>query len=152
MNMSYRLTPKQYEVLTLLAQGHRRLEICNIMHISPCTLDTHVAMMYQNLGWETGERTHARLVKFFYENRVNIVNRVKHGGERSLNLKNCDKKLKIDLIKKLLKQLLPADYVAVKTGVSLSRVRASDRSIQTKHLFKYLKPNGIVILQSSIRD
>ena len=53
------ITAREYEVLTLLASGRSNKEIAGRLHVSPNTVKTHVARLYQKL--EAQRRTKAVL-------------------------------------------------------------------------------------------
>lgn len=57
---SKKLTPRQEEILQLLAEGHPTKEIANILHISPRTVETHK----YNMMHELKLKTTADLVKY----------------------------------------------------------------------------------------
>jgi DNA-binding response OmpR family regulator len=44
------LTPREQEVFALLARGHRNGEIAKLLVISPKTVGTHIAHIYEKLG------------------------------------------------------------------------------------------------------
>lgn len=46
----YKLTERQAEVLKLVAEGHTNTEIAELLHLSPKTVMSHRANMYQRLG------------------------------------------------------------------------------------------------------
>ena len=50
---SKKLTPRQEEILQLLAEGHPIKEIANILHISPRTVETHKYNMMHELKLKT---------------------------------------------------------------------------------------------------
>lgn len=54
---SLRITPREHEVLTLLAEGRSNKEIAGRLHVSPHTVKTHVAKLYEKL--EAVRRTDA---------------------------------------------------------------------------------------------
>jgi DNA-binding NarL/FixJ family response regulator len=51
------LTPREVEVLSLLAQGNTNREIAEILVIRPCTIKSHVRQIYAKLG--VSDRTQA---------------------------------------------------------------------------------------------
>jgi two-component system, NarL family, response regulator NreC len=55
-----RLTSREAEVLTLIALGHTSVEIARRLDLSPRTVETHRARMYNRLGL----RTRAELVRY----------------------------------------------------------------------------------------
>jgi DNA-binding NarL/FixJ family response regulator len=54
-----KLSKREYEVLSLLAQGYRYKEICSALNISMSTVRTHIRRMYQALQVES--RTEATI-------------------------------------------------------------------------------------------
>ena len=58
-----RLTPREVEVLTLVANGRSNAEIAADLHMSVATAKTHVSRDLSKLGG----RDHAQLVVFAYE-------------------------------------------------------------------------------------
>jgi DNA-binding NarL/FixJ family response regulator len=59
--MAYeRLTPRQREVLQLIAEGHTRRRIAEMLHISPKTVSRHREDLMRRLGI----RDQARLIRF----------------------------------------------------------------------------------------
>jgi DNA-binding NarL/FixJ family response regulator len=50
----YHLTPRELEVLTLLAQGHGQKEIAIQLFLSPKTVATHTERIYRKLGVRSG--------------------------------------------------------------------------------------------------
>jgi DNA-binding NarL/FixJ family response regulator len=61
-----RLTPRQREVLKLIAEGRRMKEIATILHLSTRTVETHKYEMMQNLGVQST----AELVRYAVEHRL----------------------------------------------------------------------------------
>jgi DNA-binding NarL/FixJ family response regulator len=61
-----RLTPRQREVLKLIAEGRRMKEIAAILHLSTRTVETHKYGMMQNLGVQST----AELVRYAVEHRL----------------------------------------------------------------------------------
>jgi DNA-binding CsgD family transcriptional regulator len=61
-----RLTPRQREVLQLVAEGHSAKEIASILRISPRTVEFH---KYRIMG-DLGLRTNAELVQFAIKHGV----------------------------------------------------------------------------------
>jgi two-component system response regulator NreC len=55
-----RLTPREVEVLRLIAFGHTSVEIARKLHLSPRTVETHRAHIHRKLGLQT----RAELVRF----------------------------------------------------------------------------------------
>lgn len=51
------ITPREYEVLELLARGHSNREIAKTLFVSPNTVKTHLASVYEKL--EVSRRTQA---------------------------------------------------------------------------------------------
>jgi DNA-binding NarL/FixJ family response regulator len=60
------LTPREREVLTLLASGRSNAEICSELYVSEATTKTHVARILQKLGL----RDRIQAVIYAYENGV----------------------------------------------------------------------------------
>src|SRR5690606_37403464 len=57
---SLRITPRQYDVLTLLARGHAMKTIARMLNISPSTAKCHAASLYRQLNARTkGEADYA---------------------------------------------------------------------------------------------
>lgn len=54
---SLRISPRESEILALLAGGHSNKEIARILHISPNTVKTHVSSVFEKLA--TSRRTQA---------------------------------------------------------------------------------------------
>jgi DNA-binding NarL/FixJ family response regulator len=57
------ITPREREVLVLVARGHSNLEIADELHMSPATAKTHVSRLLSKLG----ARDRAQLVVIAYE-------------------------------------------------------------------------------------
>ena len=55
-----KLTPREVEVLRLIALGHTNVEIARKLHLSPRTVETHRAHIHRKLGM----RTRAELVRY----------------------------------------------------------------------------------------
>jgi two-component system response regulator NreC len=55
-----KLTPREVEVLRLIALGHTSVEIARKLHISPRTVETHRAHVHRKLGLST----RAELVRY----------------------------------------------------------------------------------------
>ena len=53
------LTPRELDVLKLLAQGHGNKEICRELHLAEITVKKHVQSIIQKLG--VSDRTHAAI-------------------------------------------------------------------------------------------
>lgn len=60
------LTPREYEVLNLTAQGHSNSEIASKLLLSPRTVETHRANMMHKLGF----RSQVDLVRFALERGI----------------------------------------------------------------------------------
>ena len=45
-----RLTPRETEVLTLIVQGYKTVEVSKILKCSPSTINTHRTTIYNKLG------------------------------------------------------------------------------------------------------
>ena len=56
------LTDREREVLTLMAQGRSNLGIASRMHVSPRTVETHVAHIMTKLGIEPARDEHRRVL------------------------------------------------------------------------------------------
>jgi two-component system, NarL family, response regulator NreC len=56
----HRLTPREVEVLRLIALGHTSVEIARQLHLSPRTVETHRAHIHRKLGLAT----RAQLVRY----------------------------------------------------------------------------------------
>jgi two-component system response regulator NreC len=54
------LSPREVEVLRLIALGHTSVEVARMLHLSPRTVETHRANIYRRLGI----RTRAQLVRY----------------------------------------------------------------------------------------
>ncbi|MBI4338442.1 MAG: response regulator transcription factor [Chloroflexi bacterium] len=54
------LTPREWEVLRMVAEGHSNQEIAEMLHLSPATVQTHRANILQKLGLHS----RAELVKY----------------------------------------------------------------------------------------
>ena len=54
------LSPREVEVLRLIALGHTSVEIARKLHLSPRTVETHRANIYRKLGLAT----RAELVRY----------------------------------------------------------------------------------------
>ena len=63
---SRRLTPRQREVLQLLAEGHSMKEIAAILHVMPRTVAFHKYSMMEDLGIKSS----AALIKFAIKQRI----------------------------------------------------------------------------------
>jgi DNA-binding NarL/FixJ family response regulator len=60
------LTPRQREVLQLIAEGHTMKEVASILHISPRTAESHKYGIMQTLGMETT----AALIQYAVKTRL----------------------------------------------------------------------------------
>ena len=60
------LTPRERDVLTLIAQGHTNAEIADELYISGLTVKTHIGRIFTKLGL----RDRAAAIVFAYEHRV----------------------------------------------------------------------------------
>ena len=65
-NASNRLTPRQREVLQLLAEGRSAKEAASILHLSPRTVEFHKYRLMQQLGFETT----AQLLQFAIKHKI----------------------------------------------------------------------------------
>ena len=45
-----RLTPRETEVLTLIVQGYKTVEVAKLLKCSPSTINTHRTTIYNKLG------------------------------------------------------------------------------------------------------
>ncbi len=61
-----RLTPRQREVLRLIAEGRRMKEIAGLLNLSPRTVETHKYEMMQSLGIQST----AELVRYAVQHRL----------------------------------------------------------------------------------
>lgn len=59
-NLLQLLTPREREVLTLLAQGYTNIEIAECLHISRHTVKNHVSNIYRKLQMD--DRTQIALL------------------------------------------------------------------------------------------
>ena len=55
-----KLSPREVEVLRLIALGHTSVEIAERLHLSPRTIETHRAHIHKKLGL----KTRAELVRY----------------------------------------------------------------------------------------
>jgi DNA-binding NarL/FixJ family response regulator len=60
------LTPRERDVLTLIAQGHTNAEIADELYISGLTVKTHIGRIFTKLGL----RDRAAAIVFAYQHRV----------------------------------------------------------------------------------
>jgi DNA-binding NarL/FixJ family response regulator len=60
------LTPREKDVLTLIAKGHNNAEIADELYISGLTVKTHVGRIFTKLGL----RDRAAAIVFAYEHRI----------------------------------------------------------------------------------
>lgn len=60
------LTPRENDVLTLIAKGHTNAEIANELYISGLTVKTHIGRIFTKLGL----RDRAAAIVFAYEHRI----------------------------------------------------------------------------------
>ena len=65
MNREYGLTPREQEVLLLIAEGHSNTEIGKQLEISPRTVDSHRT----NIRNKTGIHNLAGMIRFAYQNK-----------------------------------------------------------------------------------
>ena len=63
---SHRLTPRQREVLQLLAEGHSMKEVAAILHVTPRTVAFHKYSMMEELGFKNS----AALIRFAVKQRI----------------------------------------------------------------------------------
>jgi DNA-binding NarL/FixJ family response regulator len=59
-DVTHKLTPRQREVLQLVAEGHSAKEIASLLNVSPRTVEFHKYRMMEDLGL----RTNAELIQF----------------------------------------------------------------------------------------
>ena len=60
------LTPREAEVLKLIAAGRSNAEIAETLVVSPATVKTHVNRIF----YKTGARDRAQVVRYAYEHRI----------------------------------------------------------------------------------
>lgn len=60
------LTPREAEVLKLIAEGRSNAEIAETLVVSPATVKTHVNRIF----YKTGARDRAQAVRYAYEHRI----------------------------------------------------------------------------------
>lgn len=60
------LTPRERDVLTLIAKGHTNTEIADELFISGLTVKTHIGRIFTKLGL----RDRASAIVFAYEQRI----------------------------------------------------------------------------------
>ena len=60
------LTPREAEVLKLIAEGRSNAEIAEALVVSPATVKTHVNRIF----YKTGARDRAQAVRYAYEHRI----------------------------------------------------------------------------------
>lgn len=60
------LTPREKDVLTLIAKGHTNAEIADELYISGLTVKTHIGRIFTKLGL----RDRAAAIVFAYEHRI----------------------------------------------------------------------------------
>jgi two-component system, NarL family, response regulator NreC len=65
-NMPDRLTPREREVLRLIALGHTSVEIAEKLGLSPRTIETHRARIHRKLGLDT----RAQLVRYALQHEL----------------------------------------------------------------------------------
>ncbi len=70
-----RLTPRETEVLRLIALGHTSVEAAGLLGLSPRTIETHRARICRKLG----VTTRAQLVAYALDNGVLTVGRPQGG-------------------------------------------------------------------------
>jgi DNA-binding CsgD family transcriptional regulator len=56
------LTPREVEVLGLVAKGHSNASICDALCVSPKTLETHLRHVYLKLDLPRGAGWHRRVL------------------------------------------------------------------------------------------
>ena len=57
-----RLTPREREVLALIAAGHSNEGICDALVVSPKTVESHVRSIFFKLALPRGAGVHARVL------------------------------------------------------------------------------------------
>lgn len=60
------LTPREFDVLALIARGHTNAEIADALTISGLTVKTHIGNIFMKLGL----RDRAAAIVFAYQNRL----------------------------------------------------------------------------------
>ena len=56
------LTPREREVLGLVAQGRSNAAICGALCVAPKTLERHMQHIYAKLGLEPSDHSHRRVL------------------------------------------------------------------------------------------
>ncbi len=56
------LTEREREVLALMAEGHSNRAVCNLLHLSPKTMETHVGRIFTKLGLPESPDSHRRVL------------------------------------------------------------------------------------------
>lgn len=57
-----RLTPRERDVLALMAQGLTNAALCSELHLSPKTVEGHVRSIFTKLDLDADERSHRRVL------------------------------------------------------------------------------------------
>lgn len=66
------LTPREREVLALMAEGHANNGICALLHLGPKTVETHVSHIFSKLGVEE-QVGHKRVIAVLHHLRANTT-------------------------------------------------------------------------------
>lgn len=61
---SHRLTPREMEVLQLVAEGQSAKQVALLLHIAPCTVERHI----ENVRLKTRTRNRAHMVAVVIQN------------------------------------------------------------------------------------
>lgn len=61
---THALTPRELDVLTLVAQGQSAKEVALLLHIAPCTVERHI----ENVRLKTRTRNRAHMVAVVIKN------------------------------------------------------------------------------------
>lgn len=61
---SHRLTPRELDVLQMVAQGQSAKEVALLLGIAPCTVERHI----ENVRLKTRTRNRAHMVAFVIQN------------------------------------------------------------------------------------
>lgn len=78
------LSPRQREILILVAQHYSSKEIGQFLNLSPATVDTHVANALEKLGLKTRREAGALMIDLGYTaGRMRPIPNDHHGGDHS---------------------------------------------------------------------